>query len=90
MVTVHELMADSDLAFCFVLAAFTTWCFSSVSMSTFFLIIGGNLGKFVLDFKPSHVIHAAAQRFPDKVEADTEAGGEEAEEDTRPEAALPW
>ena len=29
--------------------------------------------KFVLDFKPSHVIHAAAQRFPDKVEADTEA-----------------
>ena len=29
--------------------------------------------SFVLNFKPSHVIHAAAQRFPDKVEADTEA-----------------
>ena len=26
-----------------------------------------------MDLKPSHVIHAAAQRFPDKVEADLEA-----------------
>ena len=29
--------------------------------------------SFVLEHKPSHVIHAAAQRFPDKVEADFEA-----------------
>ena len=29
--------------------------------------------QFIRDFKPSHVIHAAAQRFPDKVEADFEA-----------------
>jgi len=29
--------------------------------------------KFIVDYKPSHVIHTAAQRFPDKVEADYEA-----------------
>jgi len=29
--------------------------------------------RFVQDLKPTHVIHAAAQRFPDKVEADFEA-----------------
>ena len=29
--------------------------------------------QFLMDLKPSHVIHAAAQRFPDKVEADLEA-----------------
>jgi hypothetical protein len=45
------LMASLDSAFCFVLAAFTTWFFSAVSTFTFSkkLIVGADLGDFVLE-----------------------------------------
>jgi hypothetical protein len=53
-VRAQVLMASLDLAFCFVLAAFSTWYVTSVSTSTLFLImliVGANLGDFVLNFK---------------------------------------
>ena len=39
--------------------------------------------QFITNYKPSHIIHAAAQRFPDKVEADMEAATKINVESTR-------